>query len=73
MAAFVYRCPNTGLRVQGWVADDPSERHDERHEAVTCLVCARLHLVNPKTGKVLGEDDDEDRPPPITPRFRRSL
>jgi hypothetical protein len=25
MPPFVYRCPNTGLNVQGWVADDPPE------------------------------------------------
>jgi hypothetical protein len=26
---------------------------------VTCLVCAQAHLVNPKTGKVLGAGDDD--------------
>jgi len=25
MPPFVYRCPKTGLNVQGWVADDPTE------------------------------------------------
>jgi hypothetical protein len=29
------------------------------NEAVTCHACARMHLVNPKTGEVLGDDDDE--------------
>jgi hypothetical protein len=53
MTPFVYRCPNTGLDVQGFAADDP-EREDETYETVTCLVCTWLHLVNPKTGKVLG-------------------
>jgi hypothetical protein len=24
---------------------------------VTCLACAQAHLVNPKTGKVLGAED----------------
>jgi hypothetical protein len=52
MVAFVYRCPSTSLRIQGWVADDPSERDEKSYEAVTCLICARIHLVNPKTGKV---------------------
>jgi len=36
--------------------DDP-ERADETYEPVTCTVCARVHLVNPKTGKVLGADE----------------
>jgi DNA-directed RNA polymerase subunit RPC12/RpoP len=45
MGAFVYRCPNTGFRVQGWVEDDESE------DSVVCHACGRLHLVNPKTGE----------------------
>jgi len=58
MAAFLYRCPVTKLRVQSWIADDPAMPYDH-YEAVTCHACARSHMVNPKTGKVLGEDDDE--------------
>jgi hypothetical protein len=51
MAPFLYRCPNTGQQVQAWAADDPTE-DDDAYEMVTCLACAGLHLVNPKTGKV---------------------
>jgi hypothetical protein len=54
MPTFLYRCPNTGLRVQGWIADDRTERDEENFEAVTCPACGRVHLINPKTGKVLG-------------------
>jgi hypothetical protein len=54
MATFLYRCPNTGLKVQGWVADDPTK--DEDFKPVTCTACARVHLVNPKSGKVAGTD-----------------
>ena len=54
MAAFLYRCPNTALNVQGWVADDPTEGKAETYEPVTCTACTQVHLVNPKTGKVLG-------------------
>ena len=59
MATFVYRCPTTGLRVQGRVADDLSEgeRKGQQFEGVTCSVCRRIHLVDPKTGKLLGEAD----------------
>ena len=56
MPPFLFRCPATGQNVQGWTADDGSE--DEDVQPVTCLVCQRVHLVNPKTGKVLGADDD---------------
>ena len=58
MAAFIYRCPNTGMNVQGWVADDPSEGESETYQAVLCTICTQAHLVNPKTGKVLGADED---------------
>ena len=58
MPTFLYRCPNTGFNVQGWVADDPAENDDDGYEAVTCPVCRRVHMVNPKTGKLLGEDGE---------------
>lgn len=54
MPTFLYRCPNTGLRVQGWISDDPTEQDDDSFETVTCPACGCIHLVNPKTGKVLG-------------------
>jgi hypothetical protein len=56
MAPFVYRCPSTGKQVQAWVADDPTE--DDTYHAVTCLACNVVHLVNPKTGRILGTDDE---------------
>jgi len=51
MGAFLYRCPNTGFRVQGWVEDDESEDSDVAYVGVVCHACGRLHLVNPKTGE----------------------
>ena len=52
MPLFLYCCPNTGYRVQGFSAEDISE--DQRtFEPVTCPACHQLHLVNPATGKVL--------------------
>jgi hypothetical protein len=32
MAPFIYRCPATGMKVQGWSADDPSEDEGEAYE-----------------------------------------
>jgi hypothetical protein len=61
MPAFLYRCPNTGLVVQGWVADGSTDQDDGRYETVTCAICARIHLVNPKTASVLSEGDGEYR------------
>jgi hypothetical protein len=56
MAAFLYRCPSTGKTVQGFTAE---EVPINAYESMTCLACRQLHFVNPTTGKVLGEDDDE--------------
>jgi hypothetical protein len=56
---FVYRCPNTGLNVQGWVADDPTEGEAEAfYQSVACTACARIHLIDPKTGRIVGADED---------------
>jgi hypothetical protein len=57
MAPFLFRCPNTGLHVQGWLADDGSEGA-ETYETVSCLACRQVHLVNPSTGRVMGSDDE---------------
>ena len=53
---FLYRCPNTGFRVQGWVEEEDSE-DGERYEGVICHACGRMHLVNPKTGETAGGND----------------
>ena len=55
MPAFMYRCPLTGYQVQGFVADDPNKDGDDTFRPLTCTVCTRVHLVNPKTGKVIGD------------------
>jgi hypothetical protein len=60
MPAFLFRCPSTGLQVQGWIADDPTEADGETFEPVACHACRQIHLVNPKTGKTLGDDGDDD-------------
>ena len=51
MAAFIYRCPATGYNVQGFVADDPTMGGEDAFRSVTCTVCARVPLVNPKNWK----------------------
>jgi hypothetical protein len=57
MATYLYRCPNTGLRVQGFTADDCK---DDGFYPITCMACSRVHLVQQGTGRVLGSDDDDD-------------
>ncbi len=54
MGTFLYRCPATGLNVQGLGADQKDAPNDNFYEAVTCTFCRGVHLVNPKTGHVAG-------------------
>jgi hypothetical protein len=58
MAPFLFRCPNTDLHVQGWLADDGSDEPGDTYGTVNCLACRQVHLVNPSTGRVLGSDDE---------------
>jgi len=58
MVPITFRCPNMGLNVHGWIADDPTESEAESYVPVICTACTRTHLVNRKTGRVLGADDD---------------
>jgi len=53
MPPFVYRCPATGLNVQGWFADDVPGSEGATYEAVPCIACSQLHLVNRSTGRTL--------------------
>jgi hypothetical protein len=59
MIPFIYRCPVTGLKVQGMFADEVPAEATNTYEPITCLACTRLHLVNRSTGKTLYEDEDK--------------
>ena len=54
--AFSARAPVNGYK--GWFADDGSENGGDTYESVTCLACNQLHTVNPRTGRVLGADEE---------------
>jgi hypothetical protein len=55
MASLIYRCPFTGRNVQEWTGEEiPS---GDVYVSVVCPACARTHLVNPATGRVLGVPD----------------
>jgi hypothetical protein len=58
MATFIYRCPTTGLKVQGWLADESSSKNDSTsYEAVICTACTGVHFINRKTGRSVGDDE----------------
>lgn len=44
MPPFLYRCPNTGYRVQSFTAEEVSDK--EAFVTVMCSICAQVHLVN---------------------------
>lgn len=50
----LFECPRTGSKVQVLVQDDPAGSDDARYETVSCPACASTHLVNARTGIVLG-------------------
>lgn len=50
---WTFVCPRTGSSVQHRT-ERVSERDDE-YEGITCPACSRLHFLNLKTGKLLGE------------------
>ena len=57
MAKLIFRCARTGLNVQIWLPDEAPAVHADSYEAVTCPACARMHLVNKTTGKMLGDKE----------------
>jgi hypothetical protein len=58
METFTFVCPNTKMRVQGFIAEEVSDGDD--YAAIQCLMCTRIHYVNPETGRVLGQDEKDE-------------
>ena len=56
----LFNCPRTGSKVQALLTDEAAdvgtqyEGAGTRYEAVSCLACSGVHLVDPRDGKVLG-------------------
>jgi hypothetical protein len=50
---FIFRCPVTGLNVQGSVVTSETEAHYVAH---ACPACGSMHLVNPLSGKLMSEE-----------------
>ena len=47
-----FLCPNMRVSVESSFAD--TEDSDEIYERVTCLACRQLHMLNLRTGEILG-------------------
>ncbi len=60
---FLYRCPTTGHKVQGFVQGLASAPDDTSiYETVTCAACYRVHLLNPSSGHVAGTNRSAPKP-----------
>jgi hypothetical protein len=57
MLPVLFHCPNTKRRVQGWVAEKVSD--DNLFVPIQCIACTGFHMINPGTGKVLGDANEK--------------
>ena len=57
MVNIVFRCPVTSMNVQRW-SDEADDVREGEYEGIICPACTRLHFLNRKSGKLLGQDDD---------------
>jgi hypothetical protein len=56
MAPFLFTCPTTSMKVQHW-SDQNDDVRENEYEGIICPACTRLHFLNRKNGKLLGQDD----------------
>jgi hypothetical protein len=59
MAGYTYLCPSTRIPVQAFTAEAITANANI-YEPVTCIMCQKVHYVNPFTGKLLGAEGRRD-------------
>jgi hypothetical protein len=57
MGTLLFTCPVTGMNVQHRWLDDDKDAQGDTYEPVACQACTRLHFVNRKTGRLLGQTE----------------
>lgn len=55
MGTVLFICPATGLKANGWIADNAEPSASDGYTAVHCPACGKTHFVLPKNGRVMGE------------------
>ena len=60
MAAFVFTCPNTNMKIQHYLDDDDDDVPDNEYEVIKCAACTRMHFINRKTGDLLGAEKNNE-------------
>lgn len=68
MHVFLFRCPQTGLNVQAHLSahEVPQQTYVAQH----CLACGGVHLVNPRTGRLMSEEASAEKRPGSRPAGR---
>ena len=57
MPAILFRCTATGVQTQGWIDDAvAAEIGENEYISIACAACRQAHLINPATGRLLGEE-----------------
>jgi hypothetical protein len=54
----IFSCPSTGDRVQGLLPGDSSGLESDDLHPLPCAACDGIHLVNLRTGSVIGTRRD---------------
>jgi hypothetical protein len=52
----MYRCPVVGMPTHAWL-DQIDPAASDHFVTITCVACQRIHLINPKTGKLAGDPE----------------
>jgi len=55
MQTLLFRCPHTGLTVQGWLPETEAPGVDS-HEMIPCTACGGFHAVSRSTGAPMRRD-----------------
>jgi hypothetical protein len=59
MRALIFRCPATGLNIQGLAAESMIGPNTICIP-MDCPICGRPHLIDPKTGKSPRDDEESN-------------
>jgi hypothetical protein len=59
MGNLIFKCPRTGMNVQHWLDEPKAGDPACTYETVVCKACTRLHFIDRRTRKLLGDQAGE--------------
>jgi hypothetical protein len=51
----IFRCPQTGYKVQTYFPKRERNEPETPYQSFNCAACTRVHFVDTRTGKTLGQ------------------